>query len=151
MRVKRRPALLMVLGLLVVGTTAGGVGATTARNGSFALVNGKGEVAIVATGELRGHIKTGRLIGDASRINVVGAQRVSGPSAQRAWQGSNLRFSSRGSYRLRIIAIGTSLTASGRGRVTLSSQGFADAGRYRIDNGPYRRVPRIAQTFPFGR
>lgn len=155
MRAKEQRLLLIVLGWLAVGITAGSVGATasrqTAMNGSFTLVDGKGAVALVATGELRGRIKTGRLIGDASRISVIGAQRVSGASAQRVWQGSNMRFSGRGSYRLRIIAVGTSFTASGRGKATLSSQGFFDAGRFSIDNGPYRSVPRIARTFPFGR
>jgi hypothetical protein len=158
MKRRRGPVLLVslmslgVAGSFVAGVYGAGSSRAMSAGGSFVLRGGKGDVHLVAGGALRGHVETGRVIGSASRITVRGFQfqRVARSGRGRVWRGSNLRFSAQGPYDLRVIAVGMTITATGRGRVTLSSQGFSAPGRFSIDGGPYRSLPRSPRTFSFG-
>jgi hypothetical protein len=119
---------------------------------TLVIQGGRGEFHIIGTGRLEGRIGTGRLIAKASSsLKVFRFQRVRDlPGSRKEFTGTNLGVDARGSFDIRIDALGVALTSTGRGTVTLSSQGFARPGRFSTDGRPFQAVPRLARTFAFG-
>jgi hypothetical protein len=158
----RRSAYLVTAGLVVVTLAALIGGAVTSSasgmqvaspQGSVVVRSGRGAVLFHASGELIGHFDSGRLIAALAsrpRVLVFGARRIRSTRAATIYIGTKMRFSVRGSYNVRIYAVGMSLIATGHGTVALSNSGFFHAGTFSVGGGRARPLPFAVESFSFG-
>jgi hypothetical protein len=155
-RVRDRSLVLVVaavcLGLLFAlpSVAAGGKKA----DGTLSIQNGKGVVQIAARGSVIGRIDQGTVLAidrnpyDGSTAIVKGGHLRVLTATRQLRQGRNIRFRLVGGfYRLKVQGRGISLSAVGRGSVTLNGdERFADTGLYSLNGGDWIPVPYDAET-----
>ncbi len=155
-RVRDRSLFLVVaalsVGLLFVlpSVAAGGKKA----DGTLSIQNGKGVVQIAARGTIIGRIDQGTVLAidrnpnDGSTPIVKGGRIRQVTLTRQLHQGRNIRFRLVGGfYRLKVQGRGISLSAVGRGAVTLNGdERFADTGVYSLNGGDWVPVPYDLET-----
>ena len=119
-------------------------------DGSIVVDNARGIVTVRARGGIIGRFDSGRLViedpisGDGSGPIVYGAERIRelGPRTT-LYIGEDVRFRLIGGvYRVTVNAVGTDISAVGRGSVLLDGSGFAEQpGRYSLNGGAYQAMP----------
>jgi hypothetical protein len=155
-RVRDR-SLLLLVGMLCLGllfalpsVASGGKKA----DGTLAVQDGKGVVQIAARGTIIGRIDQGTVLAidrnpnDGSTPIVRGGRIRVVTLTRQVHQGRNIRFRLVGGfYRLRVQGRGISLSAVGRGSVTLNGdERFADTGLYSLNGGDWVPVPYDPET-----
>jgi len=148
---------LLTLCALVGLAIPAAVQAATAADGTLAVKNATGLVMVAANGVIIGHADKARItITDADhtdgRVIVLGSDRkvLLGPT-KTVYYGDDMRFKLLGGDNtLFIRGSGISLSAVGEGKVSLNGADVLNAGKFSIDDGPFRPLPDVYQTFSFG-
>ena len=148
---------LLTLCALVGLAIPAAVQAATAADGTLAVKNATGLVMVAANGVIIGHADKARItITDADhtdgRVIVLGWDRkvLLGPT-KTVYYGDDMRFKLLGGDNILFIrGSGISLSAVGEGKVSLNGADVLNAGKFSIDDGPFRPLPDVYQTFSFG-
>jgi hypothetical protein len=145
---------LIALALPVAIQTAWAAGAA---DGTLSVKNATGLVMVSANGVIIGHADKARItITDADhtdgRVIVLGAEsKVAITPTKTVYKGDDMRFKLLGGDNILFIrGSGISLSAVGEGKVSLDGGNVANAGKYSIDDGPFKSLPDSYQTFSFG-
>ena len=151
---------LLTLCALVALALSTGIAVATAENaadGTLSVKNATGLVLVNANGVTIGHADKARItITDADstdgRVIVLGWKtKVAIAPTKTAYIGEDLRFKLLGGDNIIFIrGSGISLSAVGEGKVTLDGGNVANDGKFSIDDGPFKSLPDIYQTFSFG-
>jgi hypothetical protein len=148
---------LLTLCALVGLAIPAAVQAATAADGTLAVKNATGLVMVGANGVIIGHADKARItITDADRTDgrviVLGSDRkVSLGPTKTVYYGDDMRFKLLGGDNILFIrGSGISLSAVGEGKVSLNGADVLNAGKFSIDDGPFRSLPDSYQTFSFG-
>jgi hypothetical protein len=151
-----RPFLLLVaaLGLGLVFVLPSVASGGKKADGTLSVQDGKGVVQIAARGTIIGRIDQGTVLAidrnpnDGSTPIVKGGRVRLVTLTRQVHQGRNIRFRLVGGfYRLKVQGRGISLSAVGRGAVTLNGdERFADTGLYSLNGGDWVPVPYGPET-----
>jgi hypothetical protein len=153
-----RRLILVVLVLVLAVPAAAGALMRGPGDGTLVVDNGRGIVLIQARGGILGRFDSGRMVvedpnpGDGSGPVVYGAQRIRELGATRTlYIGTDVRFRLIGGlWRVRIDALGTDVSAVGRGTATLDGSRYSQVGRYSVNGGPMQPFPIVPTTFQLG-
>ena len=131
--------------------------AATAADGTLAVKNATGLVLVNANGVIIGHADKARItITDTDstdgRVIVLGWEsKAALTPTKTVYKGEDLRFKLLGGDNILFIrGSGISLSAVGEGKVTLDGGNVANDGKFSIDDGPFKSLPDVYQTFSFG-
>ncbi len=155
---RRLPLLIAVL-LLAMPAAAGALRRGPGE-GSLEIKDGSGVAVVQATGTIWGGFLTGRVIiqalggsdGDGPHCNGAEKVREVGPT-RTICIGQDVTFDLIGGtykYNVRVIAVGMTVRAVGRGFAILDGSGFTDPGRYRVNGGPWQPVPSVPTKASLG-
>jgi hypothetical protein len=151
-RILRIAALAFMLGV----PSAAFADTLSPGSGSLVVKDGSGMVAVDAHGGIIGRFDQGQITIDWSggapgKVPIiVGAEKTRPLGAHKVtYYGTDVHFYWGGSYRVRIVAIGISLSAVGSGTATLSSE-YSDPGFYRVDGGPLKPFPNASVKLTLG-
>jgi hypothetical protein len=154
----RRLLILCALVALALPVGIQTARAAGAADGTLAVKNATGLVMVNANGVIIGHAdKASRItITDTDhtdgRVIVLGAEsKVAITPTKTVYKGDDIRFKLLGGDNILFIrGSGISLSAVGEGKVSLNAADILNAGKFSIDDGPFRPLPDLYQTFSFG-
>jgi hypothetical protein len=144
---------------LALPTLAFGV-ADLSDDGVLSIKNGQGKVALSPfNGSALGRAASGRIaivdpvFGDGGRYDVRGCDKQIETEHATICTGSNLRFRIvDGRFKVYVRGTGISLSAVGRGQVTLDGRGddptVTSDGVYSLNDATYKSLPDLEKTFP---
>jgi hypothetical protein len=147
--------LLVILGVLALTAPAAGVaGRQDPGDGTFSLRGGHGTFTVSARGAVIGSFVHGKVVitdpidGDGTGPIVSGDEWQKDRSdTTTVYGGTRVRFRLiGGTFRIRVIGTGVTLSVVGRGLVTLNGAGSGDDGGYSFNGTPYADVPDFAQV-----
>jgi hypothetical protein len=131
--------------------------AAGAADGTLSVKNATGLVLVNANGVIIGHADKARItITDADstdgRVIVVGWDtKVAVAPTKTLYRGEDMRFKLLGGDNILFIrGSGVSLSVVGEGKVSLDGGNVVNDGKFSIDDGPFRGLPDVYQTFSFG-
>ena len=134
-----------------------GLQAATAADGTLAVKNATGLVMVNANGVIIGHADKARItITDTDstdgRVIVLGwDKKVALTPAKTVYSGEDIRFKLLGGDNILFIrGSGISLSVVGEGKVSLDGGNVLNDGKFSIDDGPFKSLPDVYQTFSFG-
>ncbi len=147
---------LLILAALTLTAVPAALGAGRS-DGTLSLKSASGLVAIAARGSFIGRCDGCRLVVDDPDPSDGPPPSVTGWGYVRNLPGTKTRYGGTdvhfrlidGFFRLQIVGTGISLSAVGRGSVTLRGDGFAD-GTYSLDGGPFASMPDVPTSFQLG-
>ena len=153
----RRLLILCALVALALPVGIQTARAAGAADGTLAVKNATGLVMVNANGVIIGHADKARItITDVDhtdgRVIVLGADsKVVIAPTKTVYRGDDIRFKLLGGDNVLFIrGSGISLSAVGEGKVSLNAADILNAGKFSIDDGPFRPLPDLYQTFSFG-
>jgi hypothetical protein len=147
--------LLVILGVLALTAPAASVaGRQDPGDGTFSLRGGHGTFTVSARGAVIGSFVHGKVVitdpidGDGTGPIVSGDEWQKDRSdTTTVYGGTRVRFRLiGGTFRIRVIGTGVTLSVVGRGLVTLNGAGSGDDGGYSFNGTPYADVPDFAQV-----
>jgi hypothetical protein len=142
--------LLVTLGVLALAVPAASLaGREDPGDGTFSLRGGHGIFTVNARGAVIGSFVHGKVIitdpidGDGTGPIVSGDEWQKDRSdTTTVYGGTRVRFRLiGGTFRIRVVATGVTLSVVGRGQVTLNGAGSDDDGTYSVNGAPYADVP----------
>ncbi len=150
--------LLILCALVTLALPAGIQAATTAGvDGTLSVKNATGLVLVNSNGVIIGHADKARItITDADatdgRVIVLGwDSKVALTPTKTLYKGEDMRFKLLGGDNILFIrGSGISLSVVGEGKVSLDGGNVANDGKFSIDDGPFKSLPDVYQTFSFG-
>jgi len=146
--------LLVTLGVLaLVGPAAGLAGREDPGDGTFSLRGGHGIFTVSARGAVIGSFVHGKVIitdpvdGDGTGPIVSGDEWQKDRSdTTTVYGGTRVRFRLiGGTFKIRVVGSGVTLSVVGRGQVILNGAGSDDDGSYSVNSAPYAPVPDYSQ------
>jgi hypothetical protein len=151
--------LLTFCAFVALALPAGIHAATSAgaADGTLSVKSATGLVLVNANGVIIGHADKARItITDADstdgRVIVVGWDtKVAVAPTKTLYRGEDMRFKLLGGDNILFIrGSGVSLSVVGEGKVSLDGGNVVNDGKFSIDDGPFRGLPDVYQTFSFG-
>jgi hypothetical protein len=143
--------LLVTLGVLALAAPAAGLaGREDPGDGTLSLRGGHGTFTVSARGAVIGSFAHGKVIvtdpidGDGTGPIVSGDewQKDRPDGITTVYGGTRVRFRLiGGTFRIRVVGSGVTLSVVGRGQVTLNGAGTDDDGTYSVNGAPYADVP----------
>ena len=140
----------MTLAVLALAVPAASLASRKDPNdGTFSLRGGHGTFTVNARGAVIGSFARGKVIitdpvdGDGTGPIVNGDDWQKDRSdTTTVYGGTKVRFRMiGGTFRIRVIGTGVTLSVVGRGQVTLNGAGSDDDGSYSVNGAPYADVP----------
>ena len=146
--------LLVIFGVLALVVPAASVaGRQDPGDGTFSLQGGHGVFTVNARGAVIGSFARGKVIvtdpidGDGTGAIVIGDDwQKERSDTTTVYGGTKVRFRMiGGTFRIRVVGTGVTLSVVGHGQVTLNGAGSDDAGTYSFNDAPYAPVPDFSQ------
>jgi hypothetical protein len=144
--------LLVIFGVLALVVPAASVaGRQDPGDGTFSLRGGHGIFTVSARGAVIGSFARGKVIitdlvdGDGSEPIVTGddwQKERSDTTTVYGGKGVRFRFIG-GTFKVRVVATGVTLSVVGHGQVTLNGAGSGDDGAYSFNGAQYAQVPDL--------
>lgn len=148
--------LLVIFGVLALVVPAAGVaGREDPGDGTLSVVGGHGVFTVNARGAVIGSFARGRVIitdpidADGTGPIVTGDEwQKERSDTTTVYGGRGVRFRLiGGTFRVRVVATGVTLSVVGHGQVTLNGAGSGDNGSYSFNGAPWADVPDFG-VFP---
>jgi hypothetical protein len=131
--------------------------AAGAADGTLSVKNATGVVFVRANGVTIGYADKARITitdddSTDGRVIVLGYdKKVALTPTKTVYSGEDMRFKLLGGDNILFIrGSGISLSVVGEGKVSLDGGNVANVGKFSIDDGPFRSLPDVYQTFSFG-
>lgn len=144
--------LLVIFGVLALVVPASSVaGRQDPGDGTFSLRGGHGIFTVSARGAVIGSFTRGKVIitdpidGDGTGPIVSGDDwQKERSDTTTVYGGKGVRFRLiGGTFRIKVVATGVTLSVVGHGTVTLNGAGSGDDGSYSFNGAPYADVPDL--------
>jgi hypothetical protein len=146
--------LLVILGVLALALPASSVAARRdPADGTLSVRGGHGTFTVSARGAAIGSFARGKVIitdpvdGDGTGPIVIGDDwQKERSDTTTVYGGTKVRFRMiGGTFRIRVVGTGVTLSVVGRGQITLNGAGSEDNGTYSVNDAPYAPVPDFSQ------